>query len=878
MVFDSFTIRLRFLEYFQRQHHLLIPSSSVAAPDDPTLFFTNAGMNQFKEQFLGKAVPKSPRATSCQACLRAGGKHNDLELVGHSERHLTLFEMLGNFSFGSYFKREAIAFAWQVATEIFEMDGALIYPTVFEDDDEAFALWRDHVPAERISRCGKSENFWTMGSTGPCGPCSELFYDRGPTYGAAKVPAEDIDGARYLEFWNLVFMQHDLQIDGTLKPLSQPMIDTGAGLERIALIKQNAQSVFETDILRELIATVEQLSGAVYAASSKEANSHRVIADHCRSIAFAIADGIAPSNVDKGYVVRKLIRRAVRYGKHLGFTQPFLAEILPTLDRLMGASYSRLRASMPQICQVVEKEEEAFLRTLLRGERHFHSVSKDARRENRKISGEEAFTLKDTYGLPFEEIEHLALENQLRVDVHEYRAIDRVARNRAKSADATPPIPAGGSAWQSVREMLGATPFVGYETLSIRSSITSIHCEGRSVDALKAGESGLITLSMSPFFAEGGGQIGDSGEILGNSGRFCVIDCRNICEKLIAHEGMLESGTIAVGEEILARVDSSARHEASQSHTATHLLHWELQQLLKKPVRQAGSLVAKSRLRFDFQHALPLTPEQIDEVELRVNQIILEDGSITTSEIPYEEARRNPEICQLFEGKYGPTVRVVESGPTKVLCGGTHCRRLGEIGYFRIIKESGVAAGVRRLEAVMGMVAHDWVKCGEKQTRTLARQLRSSPEMLIERVQQILQKQEDLEQQLLELNRQKVTAQARELSARAKMFTCPSIPEGFCAIIERVEAVDLKLLSDELLKLRPTSVIALCQVRGLRALIALRVSNDLGSRGLSAEKLWTAFAERKFRGKSGSTLAQGAGDEAHLDDALAQLHKLLTRA
>ncbi len=876
MALDSTALRHRFLDFFRAHHHKQLPSSSVVARGDPTLLFTNAGMNQFKDHFLGRTPPPDLRITTCQACVRAGGKHNDLENVGHTKRHLTLFEMAGNFSFGAYFKREAIDFAWQVATQVFEFDPLRIYPTVFEEDEEAFQMWLAHVPEKRIAKMGRVENFWTMGATGPCGPCSELLYDRGPAFGSAQSPRDDQSGERFLEFWNLVFMQNNLQGDGTLTPLPRPMIDTGAGLERIAMLKMGVDSVFETDILRALIKSVEQISGKSYGFDESVDCAMRVIADHCRSIAFCIADGAPPSNVEQGYVVRKLIRRAMRYGKSLGLQDAFLPAILPLVVDMMGSDYPRLIKAQGEIVRIAESEQRAFLLAIEKGRRHYCAMKEDAQTEKRPLSGKEIFTLKDTHGLPFELISHLAQEDHLDLDESSFQKLDLAARDLAKKSAKRMQKPAGGDSleiWSEIFKEHGATPFLGYEALSVETSVLAISVQGAPRNELMPDIEAEIALKISPFYPESGGQIGDRGELIAQNGCFAVRDSQSIGQ-IIVHKGALKSGQLSVGESIHARVDQELRRDVSTNHTATHLLDWALGKILNHFIEQAGSLVQPQRLRFDLKWPRAITDDEIAKVETLVNEAIALNASISIEQISLEQAQKDPEIHQQFSDKYGAAVRLVTAGGSKSLCCGTHAKTCSEIGTFRIIKEQSAGCGVRRIEAITGRSAQIWTKQRENQLLEIAKRLQSSPDLALERLDRLIAHRDELKSEIEGLRSDKLKNLAKVFLKRAERVQIPQKDVCFHLVIERVDESDLRALGDHIAK-EPALVI-LIQIRGERSLVFLRLSPDLTQAGLRAETLFAHFQNVGFRGKGGLDLAQGAGPSDAIDRALSALKKAIT--
>lgn len=743
-------IRRAFTRYFQSQEHRVVPSSPVVPHEDPTLLFTNAGMNQFKDLFLGKSTRDTNRAVTIQKCIRAGGKHNDLENVGHTRRHLTFFEMLGNFSFGDYFKADAIRFAWEVSTEVFGFAPEQIWPTVFRDDDEAFTLWEKYVPVKRITRLGEKDNFWSMGETGPCGPCSELLYDRGSQYGSARNPAEDPTGERFLEFWNLVFMQYNRSSDGIMQPLPRPSIDTGAGLERVMSLKANVETLFETDVLRGLIAEIEQRTGRVYQGFHHPlAPAFHVLADHVRTLSFAIADGAQPSNVDRGYVLRKILRRAVRYGRTLGIDQPFLAQLLPRLVSLMGEDYPELARSQHKINEVLSLEEEAFLRTLRRGGNLLSQIVEQSKQHQSHMSGDDAFRLKDTYGLPLEEVQLLAKDAGLDIDMPRYLALEEEAKERSRKAHKKVHQQAGQNLFEELAKSHDKVEFTGYQTLNDQGTVRALFVDDHFVPMLEAGQKGMVFLDKTPFYAEQGGQIGDKGLLQHASCQFEVSDTQAPYPGLIAHVGLVLQGELHVGDVLTAQVDAQRRQKIANNHTATHLLHFALHEVLGAHIKQAGSVVDDLRLRFDFHHHKPLTAEEIRQVEDLVNSKIRANGAISTYELPCEQVQKETAIKQFFGEKYGAVVRVVDIDHySKELCGGTHTKSSGTIGLMRIAKESSIAAGVRRIEAVTGEEADAIAKENDKLLHHLAAQLKTQPTLLSDKIEKLLEENRQLQAQI----------------------------------------------------------------------------------------------------------------------------------
>lgn len=826
-------IRRKFLKYFQNEGHAIIPSSAVFPHDDPTLLFTNAGMNQFKDVFLGFSNRDYNRAASCQKCIRVGGKHNDLENVGHTSRHLTFFEMLGNFSFGNYFKAEAIRFAWEVSTNIFGFEPEKIYPSVFREDEEAFELWTKYVPRGRIARLGEKDNFWEMGETGPCGPCSELYYDRGKEYGDAGSIEEDVKGERFLEFWNLVFMQFNREAGGKIHPLPKPSIDTGAGLERVISLKMGVDSVFETDVLRALMAKVENISGVPYVFdNSKSAAPFRVIADHLRCLAFAIADGAQPSNLDRGYVLRKVLRRAVRYGRQIGIEEPFLAKIVPTLLSCMGEDYPELKKSESRISEILTSEEEAFLRTLKRGGNMLNQIMEQAKKLSR-ISGDDAFKLKDTYGLPFEEISLLAKDAGLSVDETRYLELEKEAKERSRSAQKSTQQIASESLFESWVKEKGASKFLGYSEHTGEGVVAGLLVNGKFVDEMQRGDEGMVILNQTPFYAEMGGQVGDQGALQSKDALFQVADCKAPFKGVIAHIGKVESGKIAVGEKLFARIDEKRRQKIANNHTATHLLHWALQKVLGEHIKQAGSVVDELRLRFDFSHHKALTPAEIQAIEDLVNSKIRENRTVEWYEIPFDEAVKREEIKQFFGEKYGSVVRVVDIDYSKELCGGTHTSALGNIGLFRIAKESSIAAGIRRIEAVTGEEAEKLSRSVEEELNTLAQLLKVPAPKVKERLEKLLEEMRETAQQLKEIKKEKLQKLSEEFIKKAESI------KGVSLLSFEVEASneDVKTIADDIASKLASGILLIGSRSDGRAQLYLKISDDLVQKGFDAGKL-----------------------------------------
>jgi alanyl-tRNA synthetase len=859
----SLEIRRAFLNYFKSKGHRIIPSSPVIPHDDPTLLFINAGMNQFKDVFLGRSQRDYTRATTTQKCIRVGGKHNDLDNVGHTTRHLTFFEMLGNFSFGDYFKKEAIEYAWDVTQNVFGFDPNKVWVSVYKDDDEAYALWEKHIPSSRIVRFGEKENFWAMGDTGPCGPCSELLYDRGDKYGPAKSPVDDASGERYLEFWNLVFMQFSKDASGKMEPLPKQSIDTGSGLERVVSLKMGVDNVFQTDILRGLIAEVERISGKKY---EGEAPFH-VIADHIRSLSFAIADGVQPSNTDRGYVLRKILRRAVRYGRMLGLQKPFLSQVLPRLVSSMGDDFPELKTAKERIAEILTLEEEAFIRTLTRGGQLLSQVI-DQSKKSKKISGDDAFKLKDTYGFPLEEILLIAKDEHCSVDLARYESLEEEAKEKSRKAHKAE----SQKFDQNFFSNCPKTHFEGYQKTALDAHLIGLVVDGKFTDEIKEGQEGLLLLDKTPFYAEMGGQVGDSGKI----GAFAVYDCTSPFPGVIAHLGVMGKGTLCKNDKVQVVIDLQRRKEIQNNHTATHLLHWALQQVLGPHIKQAGSLVDEKRLRFDFSHHKAPLPEEMRQIEDLVNEKIRSDLPVQTYELKYEDAQKRTDIKQFFGEKYGEKVRVVDIDCSKELCGGTHTSRVGTIGLFKIVKESSIAAGVRRIEAITGRFAEMWVHGEEDLLQSLSLQLKAPIQTLPEKLQSLLEENKRLEQEL------KV---ARKGQLRQLIETCLSHREkaGSIALIAEEVAVaseDLGEFATDLIGQMKSGVVALGATVGERCQLLIAVSADLVQKNISAQTLIKEVAPLIQGGGGGKqNMAQAGGkDPQGLPKALDKIRQLLKNA
>ena len=777
---SSAELRSRFLEFFKQRGHEIVPSSPLVPHNDPTLLFTNAGMVQFKDVFLGKEQRPYRRATTAQRCVRAGGKHNDLENVGYTARHHTFFEMLGNFSFGDYFKREAIRYAWEFLTEELGLPPEKLWVTVFEEDDEAADIWLKEmkIDPERFGRIGAKDNFWQMGDTGPCGPCSEIFYDHGPEIPGGPPGSPDEDGDRYIEIWNLVFMQYDRDAEGNLHPLPNPSIDTGMGLERLAAILQGVHSNYEIDLFQDLIRAAAEVTGE----QDLENKSLRVIADHIRSCAFMIVDGVLPANEGRGYVLRRIIRRAARHGHQLGCKQPFFHRLVGPLTQQMGDAYPELAEAQEHVAKVLLKEEQRFAETLEHGLKILQQAI--AGLDGRVIDGETVFKLYDTYGFPVDLTADVAREHGLEIDLEGFEKAMADQKARARSASQ---FAAGGD--EPGIEGAPETEFVGYDATEHDGQILRLLKDGEVVESLGEGESGVVILDRTPFYGESGGQVGDSGWIRVGDARFRVDDTRKQ-GGVFLHYGEMEAGRLRVGEGVHAEIDSERRAAIMRNHSATHLMHEALRHVLGDHVQQKGSLVDADKLRFDFSHFQPLTKDEIRAIEDRVNAQILANIPTRAEVMSIDEAKKTGAMM-LFGEKYGDTVRVLHIGSESVeLCGGTHVARSGDIGLFKIVLETGVASGVRRIEALTGDKAMQRFQAVEDQLDELAASLKTSREELQPKIEQMQKQQRQLEKQLEQL-KGKLAAQAGgDLAAQA-------VAVGDLKVLAaELEGADVKTLRD----------------------------------------------------------------------------------
>jgi alanyl-tRNA synthetase len=855
----SAQLRSVFLEFFRTRGHSIEPSSSLIPGNDPTLLFTNAGMVQFKDIFLGRENRGFTRAATSQRCVRAGGKHNDLENVGYTARHHTFFEMLGNFSFGDYFKNDAIHLAWDFLTKELGIPADKLWVTVFEEDADAEKIWLDDIGIDRtrFSKIGAKDNFWSMGDTGPCGPCSEIFYDHGPAIDGGPPGTADEDGDRYIEIWNLVFMQYDRATDGALTPLPKPSVDTGMGLERIAAVLQGVHSNYEIDLFQKLLKAAADLAGT----SDLTKSSLRVIADHIRSCAFLITDGVLPSNEGRGYVLRRIIRRAIRHGYRLGINDVFFYKLVAPLVDEMGDAYPELKNAQAQVERILKKEEERFAETLGQGMKILESCV--TKLEGSVIPGDTVFQLYDTYGFPVDLTADFARENNLTVDHAGFETAMAEQRNRARSASSF------GADSDTEIKLQSETLFTGYDYLNDQARIVALYQQGQRVDKLQPGQEGIVVLDKTPFYAESGGQVGDSGKILVDGTVFDVMDTQKQAGNLFLHKGKLLTGTLTEGQTCEAQVNESNRQSTELNHSATHLLHAVLRKILGEHVTQKGSLVNSERLRFDFSHFEPVTTEEISKIECLVNEQIRKNNAVSAEIMDKDDAVKAGAMA-LFGEKYGAEVRVLKIGEFSTeLCGGTHVKRAGDIGCFKIISETGVAAGVRRIEAVTGNGCMDWIASRDKALANIAGLLKSSPDKAAEKIEQLLEKTRTLEKQLERLNTKLANSAGDELTSSAVDVN------GIKVLAVKLDGVDPKTLRDLVDQLKNklgSSAIILATVEGDKVSLTAGVSKDQVGRIKAGELV--NFVATKVGGKGGGRpdMAQAGGnDPTHLTEALASV-------
>jgi alanyl-tRNA synthetase len=864
MTSTSSELRQAFLDYFRKHGHEVVPSSPLVPANDPTLLFTNAGMVQFKDVFLGRDTRAVPRAASSQRCVRAGGKHNDLENVGYTARHHTFFEMLGNFSFGDYFKREAIRYAWELVTDVLQLPPERLWCTVYEEDDEAASIWLDEigVPKERFARLGVRDNFWAMGDTGPCGPCSEIFYDHGPDVPGGPPGSPESDGDRYIEIWNLVFMQFERNEAGVLTPLPKPSVDTGMGLERLAAVMQGVHSNYEIDLFANLI----EAAASVTHTADLESKSLRVIADHIRACSFLIADGVVPGNEGRGYVLRRIIRRAIRHGYKLGVEEPFFHKLVPALEREMGAAYPELGQRRQHVERVLEHEEQSFAVTIAQGMRLLEDAIGKVGAKG-VIPGDTVFKLSDTYGFPEDLTADIARERGLMIDRAGFETHMEAQRARARKASRF-------SAAVGERPSFDkATEFLGYASLAGEGTVVALlDAQSRAVESLSAGAEGTVVLDRTPFYAESGGQVGDTGVLAGDGTAFTVGDTQKL-GLAFGHIGNVESGRIAVGDRFRAEVDAARRQAIVLNHSATHLLHAALRKVLGEHVQQKGSLVAPDRLRFDFSHYEPVTPEQLRAIEALVNDEVRHNHDADIRTLPYDEAIAAGALA-FFGDKYGDRVRVLKLGDFSTeLCGGTHVARSGDIGLFKILSESGIAAGVRRIEAVAGAGAMAAVTANETLLRDVAALLKAGRDDVAAKVTQLVERARALEREVQTLKRKLATGGSRDLLEEARVVN------GVKVLATRLDGVDAKALRDAADQLKDklgSGVVVLGAVEGDKVHLVVGVTKDLLGR-LKAGELIKPVAERVGgRGGGRPDFAQAGGNVPDkIDEALALVPDLV---
>jgi alanyl-tRNA synthetase len=881
-------VRQSFLDFFRARGHEIVPSAPIVPAGDPTLLFTNAGMVQFKQVFLGAVKRRNPRVANSQKCLRISGKHNDLEEVGRDTYHHTFFEMLGNWSFGDYYKREAIGWAWELLTSVWKLPKAQLWATVYQDDDEAEQLWRTttDVDASHILRFGARDNFWEMGETGPCGPCSEIHIDRGPRACdradvAGHVCAVNGGCARYIELWNLVFIQYNRDETGALEDLPQKHVDTGMGLERITAVLQGVGGNYDADLLRDLIRFTEGLSGKRYGGGGETDVSFRVIADHGRAISFAIADGVRPSNEGRGYVLRRILRRAARHGKNLGLDEPFLARVAGCVIDRFGSAYPELRTERHEISETVHGEELRFIATLGRGGAILEEEVKHLLAGGeRTLPGEVAFKLYDTYGLPLDLTEDMLKADGVEVD---RAGFDRaMAEQRSRARDAQKAA-AGGERPRELRAHHAVeSRFAGDFVYELESEILAVLVDGAEVEEAREGDPATLVVAETPFYAESGGQVGDRGTIEGERGeRFGVSDAQKELvgwesgeAETIVHLGRVERGVIRRGVRVRLRIDRERRDAARLNHSVTHVLHAVLRERLGAHVHQAGSLVAPDRLRFDFTFQGPVNPERLREIEDEVNAHVRENAAVASEEMAYDEAIRRGALA-FFGDKYGDRVRVVRMGDFSTeLCGGTHVRRTGDIGLFKMRSESGVAAGVRRIEAMTGEAALGWIRRREQVLREIGEVLKGPEEAAVERLEKLLAQQKELERRLQELQSKLAGSRSADLASSARRVN------GVSVIAARVENVDdkgLREMADRLREKLGSGIVVLGTVRGDKALLLAAVTKDLAGR-YGAGQIIKRIAPVVGGGGGGRPdLAQAGGpDVGRLDEALEKVYEVVT--
>ncbi|MEM6187459.1 alanine--tRNA ligase [Shewanella vaxholmensis] len=863
-------LRSAFLEFFRSNGHQVVDSSSLVPGNDPTLLFTNAGMNQFKDVFLGMDKRNYTRATTAQRCVRAGGKHNDLDNVGYTARHHTFFEMLGNFSFGDYFKEEAIRFGWTFLTETLKLPKERLCVTIYQTDDEAFEIWNKKigVAAENIIRIGDnkgaayaSDNFWQMGDTGPCGPCTEIFYDHGDHIWGGRPGSPEEDGDRFIEIWNIVFMQYNRQASGEMLPLPKPSVDTGMGIERIAAIMQGVHSNYEIDIFRTLIAKAAEIIGV----SDLSEKSLRVIADHIRSCAFLIADGVMPSNEGRGYVLRRIIRRAVRHGNKLGATEAFFYKLVPSLIAVMGNAAKGLAETQVIVEKALKAEEEQFARTLERGLGILDTALNELKGDT--LDGETVFKLYDTYGFPMDLTADVCRERNIIVDEAGFEVAMAEQRSRAQAAGNF------GADYNAALKIDAETAFTGYTELAGQAKVTAIYLNGESVTAIKAGDEAVVVLDVTPFYAESGGQVGDKGQLVASGVEFTVNDTQKYGQAT-GHQGVLATGSLSVGQVVEAKVDKKLRHRTQLNHSVTHLLHAALRQVLGTHVSQKGSLVDPERLRFDFSHFEGVKAAELKEVEELVNTQIRRNHELKTAEMGIDEAKEKGAMA-LFGEKYDSQVRVVTMGDFSIeLCGGTHVGRTGDIGLFKITSEAGIAAGVRRIEAVTGAAAMAYVAQQQAELEEAAALLKGDANSVVAKLKAQLDKMKQLEKEMAQLKDKLAAAASADLVGDAVVVNGVNV---LIKKLDGVEASSLRGLQDELKQKLKSAIIVLGTAQEGKVNLIAGVSNDLIGKVKAGELVAMVAAQVGGKGGGRPDMAQAGGSQPeNLDAALAQVLPWIT--
>ncbi|HVW63782.1 MAG TPA: alanine--tRNA ligase [Nitrosospira sp.] len=844
----SSEIRQRFLEYFESRGHTVVPSSPLVPGNDPTLLFTNAGMVQFKDVFLGQDKRPYVRAASSQRCVRAGGKHNDLENVGYTARHHTFFEMLGNFSFGDYFKRNAIQFAWEFLTVTLEIPPSKLWVTVYAEDEEAADIWLNEIGIDpaRFTRIATMDNFWQMGDTGPCGPCSEIFYDHGEQIPGGPPGTPEADGDRYVEIWNLVFMQYNRDSTGALHPLPRPSVDTGMGLERISAVMQHVHSNYEIDLFQELIRAAAEATHTTDLSS----NSLKVIADHIRACAFLVVDGVIPGNEGRGYVLRRIIRRAIRHGYKLGQHEPFFYLLVESLAKVMGEAFPELNASRARVAAVLKQEEERFAETLENGMEVLEAALQElrGRQEGAALDGETLFRLYDTFGFPLDLSADIARERGVAIDQAGFEQAMERQRERARATSKF-------VMQDSIAYSGPPTAFRGYENIEHEGHILAIYRQGSRVEFIEAGDEAVVVLDQTPFYAESGGQVGDRGELLVPNGTFAVSDTQKIQADVFGHHGMLRSGRLVAGDKVLSRVDALARARTERNHSVTHLMHKALREVLGPHVQQKGSLVDAAKTRFDFSHNQPVTDAEIRKVEALVNAEILANAATAARMMTIEDAKKTGAMM-LFGEKYGSEVRVLDIGSSRELCGGTHVKRTGDIGFFKIVAESGVAAGIRRIEAITGESALEYVQEREVQLAEIAGALKAQPQEAVQKILQIVENVRHLEKELARMKSKLASSLGDDLAQHVREVKDVKV------LAVRLEDADSRTLRATLDKFKDkfkSCVVVLAGIEEGKVKLIAGVTADLTAK-LKAGEL-VNFVALQIGGKGGgrADMAQAGG-------------------